>query len=71
MISEETRERFAARVDNSDGQHLGQLETLEQTKAKAVEVGLALEQAATISIDVERQRNTYRLAARLVASPPT
>ena len=42
------------------------IETLEKTKAKAVEVGKALEQAAIISADVDRQRNTYRPAARYV-----
>ncbi|VDM32164.1 unnamed protein product [Hydatigera taeniaeformis] len=40
------------------------IETLEKTKAKAVEVGRALEQAAAVSIDVDRQRNAYRPAAR-------
>ncbi|KAL5105240.1 Dynein heavy chain 10 axonemal [Taenia crassiceps] len=40
------------------------IETLEKTKAKAVEVGRALEQATAISIDVDRQRNAYRPAAR-------
>ena len=47
------------------------IETLEQTKAEAVEAGRALGQAAAISIDVDRQRNTYRPAARLVTSLPT
>lgn len=41
------------------------IETLEKTKAKAVEVGRALEQSAEVALDVDRQRNIYRPAARL------
>ncbi|KAM3182244.1 hypothetical protein ACTXT7_012779 [Hymenolepis weldensis] len=40
------------------------IETLEKTKAKAVEVGHALEQSAEVALDVDRQRNIYRPAAR-------
>lgn len=40
--------------------------TLEETKAKAVEVSRALQLAAVVAEDVDRQRNSYRSAARSV-----
>ncbi|VDO04672.1 unnamed protein product [Rodentolepis nana] len=40
------------------------IETLEKTKDKAVDVGHALAQSAEVALDVDRQRNIYRPAAR-------
>uniref|UniRef100_A0A5K3F2S1 AAA_lid_1 domain-containing protein n=1 Tax=Mesocestoides corti TaxID=53468 RepID=A0A5K3F2S1_MESCO len=66
-ILKELEDRLLLELATQTGNILDNWEligTLEKTKAKAVEVSRALEQAAKVSVDVDRQRNSYRTAAR-------
>ncbi|VDL92009.1 unnamed protein product [Schistocephalus solidus] len=66
-ILKELEDRLLLELATQTGNILDNWElinTLEDTKAKAVEVAKALELAAVVSVDIDRQRNLYRPAAR-------
>lgn len=66
-ILKELEDRLLLELATQTGNILDNWEligTLEDTKAKAVEVGRALNMAAIVSVDVDRQRNLYKPAAR-------
>ncbi|VEL27591.1 unnamed protein product [Protopolystoma xenopodis] len=68
-VLKELEDRLLLELSTQTGNILDNWEliaTLEDTKAKAVDVFRQLTQAEVISKDVERQRDGYRPAARFV-----